>query len=62
MLNYPAATATSAVTSFRVPALPMGVCVEGRLESVGTAMSATIHTPAFLKGAVSGVRAWSPPL
>jgi hypothetical protein len=62
MLNFQAATAISAVTSVRVPASPLGAVAARRI-AVGTALPTSgMHTPAFLKGAVSGVRAWSPPV
>ncbi len=65
MIINSAATAISAVTSSRVPASFRGELVAGRRKAVGAAMSITaqyIHTPAFLKDVVSGVRAWSPPV
>jgi hypothetical protein len=62
MINYPAATAISAVTPSCMPASRIRASVEGFMV-VGTAVSARgAHTPAFLKDVVSGVRAWSPPV
>jgi hypothetical protein len=63
MLNYSAATAISAVTSFCMSALRLGEAAAVGVRGRGTIMSTSgIHTPAFPKVAVSGVRAWSPPV
>lgn len=63
MLNYSAATAISAVTPSCMPALRLGEAVAVGISGRGTTMSTSgIHTPAFPKDVVSGVRAWSPPV
>jgi hypothetical protein len=46
--------------------LPMGsgtgASIEGRLTVVGSHVITAVRVPAFLKDAIPGVRAWSPPV
>jgi hypothetical protein len=61
-------TATPVCVSYvHAPALlPMGsgtgASIEGRLTVVGIQSITAARVPAFLKDAVPGVRAWSPPV